>query len=43
MLDLFNFRLEEIVGLIYALEKGYYQNKAQLRDNFGSVYYNILT
>ena len=39
MLDLLNFRLGEIIGLIHALEKGYlYQNKTQLRYNFGPVY-----
>ena len=39
MLDWLNFRLEEIVGLIQALEKRYlYENKTQLRYNFGPVY-----
>ena len=40
MLDWLNFRLPmgEIVGLIHALEKRYYQNKTQLRYKFGSVY-----
>ena len=31
MLDRLNFRLGEIIGLINALEKRYYQNKTQLR------------
>ena len=38
MLDRLNFRLGEIIGLIHALEKRYYENKTQLRYNFGSVY-----
>ena len=38
MLDWLNFSLGEIIGLIHALEKRYYQNKTQLRYNFGSVY-----
>ena len=38
MLDWLNFRLGEIIDLIHALEKRYYQNKTQLRYNFGSVY-----
>ena len=38
MLDWLNVRLGEIIGLIHALEKRYYQNKTQLRYNFGSVY-----
>ena len=38
MLDWPNFHLGEIIGLIHALEKRYYQNKTQLRYNFGSVY-----
>ena len=38
MLDWLNFRLGEIISLIHALEKRYYQNKTQLRYNFGSVY-----
>ena len=38
MLDWLNFRLGEIIGLMHALEKRYYQNKTQLRYNFGSVY-----
>ena len=38
MLDWLNFRLGKIIGLIYALEKIYYQTKTQLRYNFGSVY-----
>ena len=38
MLDWLNFRLGEIIGLIHAPEKRYYQNKTQLRYNFGSVY-----
>ena len=38
MLDWLNFRLGEIIGLIQALQKRYYQNKTQLRYNFGSVY-----
>ena len=28
----------EIISLIYAAEKRYYQNKTQLRYNFDSVY-----
>ena len=36
-----NFRLGEIIGLIHALEKRYYQNKTLLRYNFGSVYFVI--
>ena len=39
MLDWSDFRLGEILGLIHAREKRYYQNKTQLRYNFGSVYY----
>ena len=39
MLDWLNFRFEEIIYLIYAVEKRYYQNKTQLRYNFGSVYF----
>ena len=39
MLDWLNFRLGEIIGLIHAVEKRYYQNKTQLRYNFGSVYF----
>ena len=42
MLGELNFRLGEIIGLIHALEKKYYQNKTQLRYNFGSVYINIV-
>ena len=38
MLDWLNFRFGEIIGLIHALEKRYYQNKTQLRYYFGSVY-----
>ena len=39
MLDWLNFRLGKIIGLIqHAVEKRYYQNKTQLRYNFGSVY-----
>ena len=38
MLDWLNFCLGEITGLIHALEKRHYQNKTQLRYNFGSVY-----
>ena len=38
MLDWLNFRLGEIIGLIHALEKKYYQNKTQLHDIFGSVH-----
>ena len=38
MLDWFNFRLGELIGLTHALEKRYYQNKTQLRYNFGLVY-----
>ena len=38
MLDWLNFRLGEIIGLIHATEKRYYQNKTLLRYNFGSVY-----
>ena len=30
-----------MIGLIHALEKRYYQNKTQLRYNFGSVYVKI--
>ena len=41
MLDRLNFRLGEIIGLMHALEKRYYQNKTQLRYNFGSVYLHI--
>ena len=37
MFDWLNFRLGEIGDLIHALEKRYYQNKTQLRYNFGSV------
>ena len=33
MFDWLNFRLGEIIGLIHALEKRYYQNKTQLRYN----------
>ena len=39
MLDWLNFHLGEIIGLIHALEKSYYQNKTQLGYNFGSVYF----
>ena len=39
MFDGLNFFLEEIIGLIQTLEMRYYQNKTQLRYNFGSVYY----
>ena len=42
MLDWLNFHLGEIIGLIQALEKRYYQNKTQLRYNFGSVYLSLL-
>ena len=38
MLDWLNFQLGEIIVLIQALEKRYYQNKTQLRYNFGYVY-----
>ena len=38
MLDWLNFHLGEIIGLIHALEKRYYQNKTQLHYNFGSEY-----
>ena len=38
MLDWLNFCLGEITGLMHGLEKRYYQNKTQLRYNFGSVY-----
>ena len=38
MRDRLNFRLGEIIGLIHALEKNYYQNKTLLRYKFGSVY-----
>ena len=41
MLDSWNFRLREIIGLMHSLEKKYYQNKTQLRYNFGSVYIKI--
>ena len=41
MLDRLDFRLGEIIGLIHALEKRYYQNKTQLRYNFGSVYEHV--
>ena len=40
MLDWLNFRWE-IIGVIRALEKKYYQNNAQLRYNFGSVYIQL--
>ena len=43
MLDWLNFRLEETIGLIHALEKRYYQNKTQLRYNFDSVYKYLLS
>ena len=42
MLGWLNFRLGELIGLIHALEKRYYQNKTQLRYNFGSVYVLML-
>ena len=42
MLDWLNFPLGEIIGLIHALEMGYYQNDTQLRFNFISVYIDIL-
>ena len=32
-----NFDLGEIIVFIHVLEKRYYQNKTQLRYNFGSV------
>ena len=35
---LLSFRLGEIIGLIHALEKRFYQYKTQLRYKFGSVY-----
>ena len=38
MLDWLNFHLEEIIGLIHALEKRYYQHKTLSRYYFGSVY-----
>ena len=38
MLDWLNFRLGQIIGLIHALEKWYYQNKTQLHYNFGLEY-----
>ena len=38
MLDWLNCHLGEIIGLIHAPEKRYYQNKTQLRYNFCSVY-----
>ena len=34
--------LGEIIGLIPLQEKRYYQNKTQLRYNFGSVYIRLL-
>ena len=37
MLDWLNFCLREILGLIHALEKRYYQNKTQLRYNFEHI------
>ena len=37
MLDWLNIHLGEIIGLIHALEKRYYQTKTELRYNFGSV------
>ena len=43
MLDWLIFCLGEIIGLIHALEKRYYQNKTRLRYNFGSVYKRILS
>ena len=38
MLDRLNFHLGEIIGLIYALEKRYYQNKTQLGYNWLSIH-----
>ena len=38
MLDWLNFRFRGIISLINSQENRYYQNKTQLRYNFGSVY-----
>ena len=38
ILDWLNIHLGEILGLIHALGKRYYQNKTLLSYNFGSVY-----
>ena len=40
MLVWLNFRLEKMFSL-NALEKRYYQNKTQLRYNFGTVYIRV--
>ena len=43
MLDWLNFHLGEMIGLMHAPQKRYYQNNTQLRYtyNFGSVYIKL--